>query len=230
MIWATNMAEIAALVGDTARANMLTALMDGRALTASELAYIAGISASTASGHLAKLTEANLLSLVKQGRHRYFRLASPLVGNMLEGLMAVAAIEGPKRYRPASPRDAALRQARTCFNHLAGKLGVGIADALTSQQHILLDEDAGILTESGTAMLEAWGVDLSALRKQRRVFCKPCLDWSERRLHLGGAVGAGIAARCFDLGWIDRMRDTRALRITAAGEAGLKAQFGVSLA
>lgn len=229
MIWATNMAEIAALVGDTARANMLTALMDGRALTASELAYIAGISASTASGHLAKLTEANLLSLVKQGRHRYFRLASPLVGNMLEGLMAVAAIEGPKRYRPASPRDAALRQARTCFNHLAGKLGVGIADALTSQQHILLDEDAGILTESGTAMLEAWGVDLSALRKQRRVFCKPCLDWSERRLHLGGAVGAGIAARCFDLGWIDRMRDTRALRITAAGEAGLKAQFGVSL-
>ncbi|MDY0882997.1 ArsR/SmtB family transcription factor [Dongia soli] len=229
MIWTTNMAEIAALIGDTARANMLTALMDGRALTAGELAYLAGISASTASGHLAKLTDANLLSLVKQGRHRYFRLASPLVGNMLENLMAVAAIEGPKRYRPASPRDEALRRARTCFNHLAGRLGVAIADAMIAQQHILLDDDAGILTESGIAMFDAWGVNLTALRKQRRIFCKPCLDWSERRPHLGGAVGAGIAARCFDLGWIDRVRDSRAIHITSAGAAGLQAQFGISL-
>lgn len=223
------MAEIAALIGDTARANMLTALMDGRALTAGELAYIAGVSASTASGHLAKLADANLLSLVKQGRHRYFRLASPLVGNMLESLMAVAAIEGPRRYRPASPRDAALRRARTCYNHLAGRLGVAIADAMIAQQYIMLDDDAGVLTESGTAMLDAWGMNLAALQQQRRIFCKPCLDWSERRPHLGGAVGAGIAAHCFDLGWIDRVRDSRAICITPEGDAGLKARFGICL-
>jgi len=229
MIWATNMAEIAALIGDTARANMLTALMDGRALTASELAYVGGISASTASGHLSKLTEAKLLSLVKQGRHRYFRLASPMVGELLESLMAVAAIEGPKRYRPASPRDAALRDARTCYNHLAGKLGVAIADAMAARRDVVLDDDAGMLTDQGADMLCDWGVDLAALQQQRCIFCKPCLDWSERRPHLGGAVGRGIAERCFSLGWIERICDSRAVRLTPPGIAGMKARFDISL-
>ncbi len=229
MIWANNIAEIAALIGDTARATMLTALMDGRALTASELAYVANISASTASGHLAKLTDARLLTLVKQGRHRYFRLASPMVGDMLECIMAVAAIEGPVRYRPPSLRDMALREARTCYNHLAGRLGVAIADAMIDAHHVVLDEDAGILTDSGADLLCDWGVDLAALKQKRSIFCKPCLDWSERRPHLGGTVGAGIAERCFSLGWIERVKDSRAVRVTTVGQEGLKSRFDINL-
>jgi DNA-binding transcriptional ArsR family regulator len=225
MSYSTNIAEIAALVGDPARANMLTALMDGRALTASELAYAAGIVASTASGHLAKLLEANLLNVVQQGRHRYYRLASPLVGSMLESLMAVAAIEGPKRYRPSSCRDEALRDARTCYNHLAGRLGVSIADAMLARGQLELGGDAGVLTGAGRALLIDLGVAVIDETTSHRVYCKPCLDWSERRPHIGGALGVAIADRCFELGWIERQRDSRALRITGKGQKGFHQHF-----
>jgi DNA-binding transcriptional ArsR family regulator len=222
------LAEVAALVGDPARAHMLGALMDGRALTAGELASAASVSPQTASGHLAKLTEGRLLAVARQGRHRYFRLANPEVAQMLEGIMAVAA-NGPPRYRPASRVDAAMRTARTCYDHLAGRLGVGLADALAERGHVVLGEDGGEVTESGALFLAGLGLNLETGRRSRRPFCRACLDWTERRPHLAGVVGAALARRCFELGWIERRRDSRALAITRAGERGFAASFGLRL-
>jgi DNA-binding transcriptional ArsR family regulator len=230
MIPAANLAEVAALVGDPARANMLAALMDGRALTASELAFLARVTPQTASAHLAKLAESHLLSVAKQGRHRYFRLASPLVGRMLEGIMAVAAIEAPRRHRPASPKDAALRRARTCYDHLAGRVGVALADALTAEGHVVLGDDGGTVTDSGTAFLQGIGIDLHSGRPRQRCFCRPCLDWSERRPHLAGALGAALAATAFERGWIERLRDTRAVAVTGLGEDAMSRLFGPLMA
>jgi DNA-binding transcriptional ArsR family regulator len=221
-------AEIAALVGDPARANIISALMDGRALTAGELAYAAGVSPQTTSGHLAKLTEARLLVPRKQGRHRYYRLATPAVGRMIEGIMAVAA-DGPPRHSPPGKFDAALRTARTCYDHFAGRLGVGLADALVERGHVVLADEGGEVTAAGVDFLGALGVDLAAAQQRRRAFCRPCLDWTERRPHLAGAVGAALAARCFDLRWFERMRDSRALVITPGGRHGLAEVFGLSL-
>jgi DNA-binding transcriptional ArsR family regulator len=146
MVSGVTLAEIAALIGDVARANILSALMDGRALTASELAWHSGVSPQTASGHLAKLSGAHLIAMAPQGRHRYYRLASPEVAQAIEALMAVASF-APKRHRPVGPRDEALRKARTCYDHLAGRLGIAIADALTAKQHVILSESAGVLTD-----------------------------------------------------------------------------------
>jgi len=225
-----SMAEVAALVGDPARANILGALMDGRALTATELAYLAHVTPQTASGHLAKLVDGKLLAVAKQGRHRYFCIASPLVARMLEGIDAVAAIESPARHSPASPRDAALRHARFCYDHLAGKLGVALADALIARGHVILGDDGGTVTHGGSDFLGGFGLGLGALAKSRRAFCRPCLDWSERRPHLAGALGAALAVRCLDLGWIARQRDTRAVSVTAKGRGGLRATFGIDFA
>jgi DNA-binding transcriptional ArsR family regulator len=221
-------AEIAALVGDPARANMLSALMDGRALTAGELAYAAGVTAQTTSGHLAKLTEARLLVPQKQGRHRYYRLATPAVGRMIEGIMAVA-VDGPPRHRPPGKFDTALRNARTCYDHFAGRLGVGLADALVGRGHVVLGDDGGEVTASGVDFLNEFGIDLAAAQQRKRAFCRPCLDWTERRPHLAGAVGASLASRCFDMRWFERMRDSRALVITPSGRRGLAEVFGLSL-
>ncbi|HUC16882.1 MAG TPA: helix-turn-helix transcriptional regulator [Acetobacteraceae bacterium] len=225
---APSIAEVAALVGNPARANMLTALLDGRAATAGELAQAAGVSPQTTSGHLAKLTEARLLLLSKQGRHVYYRLASPLIGRMLEGIMAVAA-DGPPRYRPRSGGDEALRTARTCYDHLAGRLGVALADALAARGQVALGEDGGEVTEEGEAFFTDFGLPITGLRNGRRTFCRPCLDWSERRPHLAGALGAALTDRLFTLGWVLRQRNTRAVLISAKGQTGLKAAFGIQL-
>jgi len=227
MIGTVQMAEIAALIGDPGRAHMLAALMDGRALTATELAYVAGVSPQTASGHLAKLTAAQLLGIASQGRYRYYRIATPLVGRMLESLLAVAG-SAPARYRPASRADAALRAARTCYDHLAGRLGVGLADTLTARGHLVLAEEAGEVTAEGMAFLVNFGIQTPDL-KRKRVYCRPCLDWSERRPHLAGAIGAALARRCFDLHWIERARDTRAVTITAAGRQGFSDLFDLTI-
>src|SRR5258707_11465949 len=152
-----DLAKIGALIGDRARANILAALMDGRALTAGELAYLAGVAPQTASGHLAKLAGANLLALAKQGRHRYYRLASPLVGRMLEGILAVAAVQLPPRRRLPSRIEDEMRTARTCYDHIAGRLGVGIADGLTEGGHVVLAEDGGEVTPAGTEFLGTLG-------------------------------------------------------------------------
>jgi DNA-binding transcriptional ArsR family regulator len=216
-------AATAALLGDPARANMLAALMDGRALTAKELAYAAHVTPQTASGHLGKLADGDLLAAEKQGRHRYYRLASPQVGQMLEGVMALAA---PEPVHATTWRGGeALRTARTCYDHLAGRLGVALADALTSRGHVALGTDGGEVTVQGQRFLGKFGASPAP---GRRVFCRPCLDWSERRPHLAGRVGAALACRCFELGWIARQRDTRALAITEAGQKGFRATFGIA--
>jgi DNA-binding transcriptional ArsR family regulator len=225
----TRVAATASLLGDPARANILTALMDGRALTAKELAFAAHVSPQTTSGHLGKLTEAGLLIPQKQGRHRYYRLASPLVGQMLEGIMAVAADSAsaaPERRSTTWRGGEALRTARSCYDHLAGRLGVGLADSLCEQGHVALTADGGEVTESGHRFLEAFGAEPDP---GRRVFCRPCLDWSERRPHIAGRLGAALACRCFELGWIARQRDSRAVAITEAGRVGFAQQFGVRL-
>lgn len=223
-----DLALVASLIGDATRANILAALLDGRALTASELAYFAHVAPQTASGHLAKLVDGKLLSVLRQGRNRYYRLATPLVAQMLEGIMAVAS-EGPQRHRPISKADDAMRMARTCYDHFAGKLGVGLADNLIERGYLVLTPEAGEVTERGAAFLDDFGVDLAVLRAKRRTLCRPCLDWTERRLHLGGTVGAALARRCFDLGWFARSRDSRALTVTPAGQRGLEDVFSVSL-
>ena len=228
MVAAANLVEVAALVGDTARATILAALMGGQALTGSELAYLARVSRPTASEHLVKLTQARLVSVTRQGRYRYYRIASPLVARMIESIIAVAAIEVPSRYQPRSIQDDALRFARTCYDHLAGQVGVAITDALVANGHIVLGEDGGEVTTAGARFLTGFGADLRP--RGRRIFCRPCLDWSERRYHVAGLVGAQIWRRCLELGWLTRQRDTRALRLTAAGKAGLLDTFGVDLA
>jgi DNA-binding transcriptional ArsR family regulator len=221
-------AEVAALVGDPARANILAALMGGRALTAGELVYAAGVSPQTTSGHLARLADGRLIACVKQGRHRYYRIASHRVAEMLEGIMAVVA-DAPPRYRPPSKLEDAMRIARTCYDHFAGKLGVGLTDALCAHGHVSLADEGGEVTESGVAFFEKFGVDLGAARGRRRIFCRPCLDWTERRPHLGGSIGAALAQRCFDLGWVARTRDSRALAVTRSGQRGLSETFGLTL-
>jgi DNA-binding transcriptional ArsR family regulator len=207
MLSTAALAETAALIGDPTRANMLAALMDGRALTARELADVAGVTAQTASGHLAQLTSAGLLAMQRQGRYRYHRLVSPAVAHMLESIMSVAAGraagEGRIRVRRVGPRDAALRHARTCYDHLAGQLAVAMADRMTERGQIELSPDGGAITETGTCFLRGLGVDLDATsarvgrRGGARVFCRPCLDWSERRSHIAGGLGAALCTACF---------------------------------
>jgi DNA-binding transcriptional ArsR family regulator len=228
MVAAANLVEVAALVGDTARATMLAVLMGGQALTASELAYIARVSRPTASEHLLKLVAARLLTVTRQGRYRYYRIASPLVARMLEGIIAVAAIQVPPRYQPRSIRDDALRFARTCYDHLAGQVGVAITDALVANGHVILTDDGGEVTPAGARFLAEFGADLTP--RGQRTFCRPCLDWSERRPHIAGLVGAGIWRRCLELGWFKRERDIRALRLTVAGKTGLRDIFGIDFA
>jgi DNA-binding transcriptional ArsR family regulator len=226
------LAETAALVGDPARAGMLMALMDGRALTASELARAAGVMPQTASGHLARLAAAGLLQVHRQGRHHYHQLASPAVARMLEGMMEVSQVEATRTRRPivTGPRDAAMRAGRTCYDHLAGQLGVQLADGLTRRGHVELSPEGGAVTEPGMAFLHEFGVDLDgAPRGGKRVFCRPCLDWSERRLHIGGTLGAALAALCFDLGWVARLPGTRAVAVTAAGRRGFADRFGIEI-
>jgi len=227
MDFGIHLAEVASLVGDPARANIMCALLDGRALTAKELAYAASVTPQTTSGHLAKLTEGRLLTVVKQGRHRYYRLSTPLIGQMLEGIMAVAA-HGPPRFRPSSKLDEPMRNARMCYDHIAGRLGVGLADAMQQRKLVVFGDEAGEITPAGARFFHDLGVDIAEVERRKRHFCRPCLDWSERRTHMGGAVGAALAARCAELGWTQRARNTRALTVTADGRRGLKEVFGLS--
>jgi DNA-binding transcriptional ArsR family regulator len=225
-----DLAEIGALVGDPARANILAALADGRALTASELSYVARVTPQTTSGHLAKLAAANLLSPTRQGRHRYYRLASPLVAQMLESMIAVAALQLPPRRRLPSRLDDEMRTARTCYDHLAGRLGVGLADALASRGRVVLGEDGGEVTAAGIRFLTDFAGDPTRVTGSRRPLCRTCLDWSERRWHIAGAVGALLCRRALELGWIERRRDSRAVVITPEGTRGFADTFGLSLA
>jgi hypothetical protein len=177
---------------------------------------------------LAKLTTANLLGMEKQGRRRYYRIASPLVGQMLESIMAVAAMQTSLRPPRPSRLDEGMRTARTCYDHLAGRLGVALADVLVARGHVALVEDGGEVTSAGFAFLSALGA-APVSKKSKRVFCRPCLDWSERRAHIAGSVGARLCERCLELGWIKRLENTRALEITGQGSEGLAEWFGINL-
>ena len=176
-----------------------------------------------------KLVNARLLVVTRKRRFAYYRIASPLVAAMMESLKAVAAIEVPPRHRPRSAEDEAVRFARTCYDHLAGRLGVAVADALAARGHVVLTDEGGEVTAAGERFLMSFGADLAATARSRRLFCQPCLDWSERRYHIKGRVGAAILCRCMELGWFKRMRDSRALKLTPRGEAGLASVFGVEL-
>jgi len=229
MITGPLIAEIAGLVGEPARANMLSALLDGRALTAGELAYAARVTPQTASSHLGKLIEAGLLTPLKDGRHRYFHLASPKVAHMLEGIMAVAVDNRP-RYRPLSRQARELRSARVCYDHLAGRLSVDLADFLVKREYIVLGDEGGQVTEDGTRFLAEFGIELFAAAMKRRQFCRSCLDWTERRPHIGGAVGAALTNRCFELGWTERMKHSRGVIVTASGKRGFLETFDITIA
>jgi len=222
MLSISGLAETAALVGEPARTAMLVALLDGRALTAGELAGAAGVTPQTASGHLAKMLEAELLALERQGRHRYYRLASPAVAGMLESMMLVGS---PPPVR-TGPRDAAMRHARVCYDHLAGEVAVAIADAMRARGQIDLTADGAALTDAGHALLEEMGVALPS-RSRGATFCRPCLDWSERRHHIAGAVGAALYRSLFAFGWIKRVDGSRMVTFTPPGRTALRRHFGV---
>jgi DNA-binding transcriptional ArsR family regulator len=211
-----HVAEIANLVGDVARANILLALMDNRALTAGELAQAACVSPQTTSSHLVKLTNAMLLQVTQQGRHRYYRLASPLVAQMLETVMVVAG-NRLSRLRPLTKASEELRAARSCYDHLAGRLGVAVAESLTARGFIVLDPEGSQLTPYGMDFLDELGLKIHSLPRTRRIFCRPCLDWSERRYHLAGRLGALFLGFCLDRQWLERRSDSRALRVTQLG-------------
>lgn len=215
--------SLARTIGDPTRIKMLTLLMEGRALTAKELAYGAGVEPATATAHLKRLLEERLVSVAVQGRHKYVRLASPDVAQLMELMMAVAPRANVRR--PAPRVEEKLRHARMCYDHLAGELGIGITDGLVKQGLLRKEEDAFAVTRKGAAWFGELGIDLDKTRGQRRKFASQCLDWSERRDHLGGALGAALAERLIDLGWIARKRNSRAVVVTAAGAAKLREEL-----
>jgi DNA-binding transcriptional ArsR family regulator len=229
MVSPNKIAELAAVVGEPARAAMLTVLMDGRALTAAELAAVAGVTAQTASTHLARLLAVALITVERQGRHRYHRLASPSVARMLEGLMQHAsAKDWTKRAPRTGPRDEALRRARTCYDHLAGRLGVAIADAVVANGHIEVQDEAGLITDAGAGFFAKTGIILPEATNGRlvsRPLCRMCLDWSERRPHLAGRLGAAICRHGFESGWLRRIDGTRAVAVTPKGELAIVKVF-----
>jgi len=200
---------------------MVSALLDGRALTASELALASQVTPQTASTHLGKLTKAGLLSVVRNGRHRYFRLASPKVAEMIEGIVAVALEKRPK-FRPLSRQARAVSAARICYDHLAGRLSVDLTDALVVHEYIVLDDQAAEITTAGTRFFTEFGVPLPTPHVTRL-----CLDWTERRPHIAGALGAAITNRFFDLGWMQRMKRIHAVIVTPLGQRGFRETFGI---
>ncbi|TDT78006.1 ArsR family transcriptional regulator [Litoreibacter halocynthiae] len=219
-----DIARIASLIGDPGRANMLAALMSGKALTAGELAREAGVRVQTASGHLTRLEEGGLIARERQGRHHYFRLADTDVAGVLEALMGLAAAKGQLRTR-TGPRDPELRRARVCYNHLAGEVGVMLYDSLRARGVLTGEGDDIVLSDAGRAEMAALSIDLSATSRSPE--CKSCLDWSARRSHLAGRLGRGILDFTFAQGWAMRPEGTRIVRFTAIGEGAFRKAFQV---
>lgn len=223
-------ARIAALVGEPARTGMLLALLDGRALTAHELADAGRITPATASRHLALMVEAGLLRVERQGRHRYHRLAAAEVARVLEGIMQLAAQAQPAPRRVVTgPRDAALRLARTCYDHLAGGIAVALADRLVQDGAVVIEDDTATVTDRAGAVLAPLGITPEFLRGEGRGArppCRPCLDWGERRMHLAGRFGALLCSHCLQQGWLLRKPGTRALALAPPGAIALRHWLG----
>lgn len=223
---APDIAFVAQLIADPARARMLSRLLDGKALTATELARHADVTPQTASSHLSKLHKGNLLALEKQGRHRYYRLAGPAVSQAIEALMGVA----PRSTNNAGLVDMApIELARTCYDHIAGHLGVALADSMIQLGWLVPAKRDYHLTQLGEKHLLDFGLELPALRLKRRQFARQCLDWTERRHHVGGALGAAIAESLLNRGWLLRNPDERVVHITNSGITGLRKVFGVRI-
>ncbi len=225
MLTTNAFAGIGALIGDPARASMVVALMDGRALTATELAAVAGVTPQTASSHLAQLVAGELLAVERQGRHRYHRLATPAIARMVEGMMAVAATAPTARRTipRAGPRDLAMRQARTCYDHLAGRVAVAIADRMIARGEVEFGADGGELTGAGMRLMSDLGIDLQPAGRcgRGRAFCRPCLDWSERRPHIAGLVGRSLLDHLIDRTWLRTVPGSRAVIVTTPGQRAL---------
>jgi DNA-binding transcriptional ArsR family regulator len=220
-------ASVAELIGEPARAAMLIALLDGRGLPAGELALLAGISAQSASGHLSKLVDGGLLAVQSEGRHRYFKIASADVAHAMEALGTIATV--PRTLMPRAIREInPLRNARTCYDHLAGRVAVDLTSALERAKVIRpCGERDYELGREGEEWFTGMGVDLESLRATRRCFARQCLDWTERKPHLAGALGAAVCSRVIALGWVARRPKTRSLRITERGERELRSRFGI---
>jgi hypothetical protein len=208
---------------------MLNALLDGRALPAGELAFAAGVTPQTASSHLGKLLDGGLLTVESEGRHRYFRLAGAHVAEALERLAAIQPSE-PVRRRAPTREATALRSARSCYNHLAGRLGVAVTGALQEKSLILPAADKRFeLTDSGVHWFRSFGIDVAALKPGTRGIARQCLDWTEREHHLAGPLGVSLLAAFCDRGWLRREKSGRALQITPIGRSELKARLGVDV-
>ena len=217
---------VARLMGDPARARMLLSLMAGRALTATELARVAGVTRPTASSHLSRLVRGRLVTVLNSGRHRYFRLAGPEVGGVIERLAEFSGGEAT----PATllqPADAPLRKARVCYDHLAGDLGVLVLDSLLQQGMLRGDQSHPGIAPQSELFFADFGIEVAALVRGRRPLWLTCMDWTARRHHLSGALGAAILQRCFELRWVRRAKDTRVVWFSATGELALRARFRV---
>ena len=223
-----DVAAVTRVLANRARLTMLELLMDGRAHPAGDLAREAGVALSTASGHLSALARAGLVRAEPAGRQRRYRLSRPEVARAIEALAVIAPRRRVSSLRAASAAER-LREGRTCYDHLAGRLGVGITDALLARR-VLRRSDGGFeVTGRGERLLGRLGVDVGAAREQRRAFALACLDWTERRSHLAGALGAGLCDRLFELGWVDRPGSGRAAVLTEAGSAGLRGLLELDL-
>ncbi|GEB34085.1 MULTISPECIES: helix-turn-helix transcriptional regulator [Brevibacillus] len=223
-----NIAELASLIGEPSRVMMLVSLLGGKALPASELAQSAKVTPQTASTHLGKLVEGGLLTSESHGRHRYYRLASPEVAHALEALLTISAPQ-PVRSLRESDQMRAIRYARTCYDHLAGEVGVALTQKLIALGMIEASGQDFVLNEAGKSKLRSLGVEVESSPKSRRRFARQCLDWSERRHHLAGSLGASLTNRLFELGWIERIPGGRAVRVTPKGTSGFIAEFGLDV-
>lgn len=225
---APDIASVGALIGQPARARMLLLLLDGRGRTATELAEAAGITRATASSHLTRLVDGRLVRVDRQGRHRYFRLAGPEIAGLLESMLTVRG-EPARPVKPFGPRSTAMRRARMCYDHMAGNLGIGLTDGLVRSGVLIEAGDTFQLTPAGERHLEEFGIDVAGARQRRRHFARTCLDWSERRPHLAGSLGAAIANRIFELNWARREPGGRTVYVTPSGQRGLADVFGFTL-
>jgi DNA-binding transcriptional ArsR family regulator len=228
MLADADLAKVAALIGDPHRAGFLLALAGGGECSAGELAQRTGASTSLASGHLAKLREGGLVEAERRGRNRYYRLAGADVARALEGLMAIAPARRAASLRE-STRGEAIRRGRTCYDHFAGRLGVDLTQALEREHVLRATDDGWSLTPAGRDRLERLGLDIDGLERGRRTLIRPCVDWTERRPHLAGGLGAALAERILELGWVTRLPATRAVLVTTDGARHLRRAFGVEL-
>jgi DNA-binding transcriptional ArsR family regulator len=228
MEFEVDVAAVAAVLANRARMSMLELLLDGAAHPAGELARQAGVAVSTASGHLSALAQAGLVDVQRNGRQRQYRLSGSEVASALEALAAVAPRRPVTSLRAASAA-ARLRAGRTCYDHIAGRLGLIVTDGLVARGALIAEEEAFTLTASGARLIESIGVDVTGARGQKRGFALACLDWSERRFHLAGALGSATCARLFDLRWIRRSGRGRAIALTDQGSEGLRTLLGIDI-